>query len=267
MNTLAKINSKTILFVTGAFVSHTSWNEWRDYFVSKGYKTVLPSWPHKDASTVELRKRNADGKDIQLAQLTLDELVNHYAHIAKSLPEKPIIIGHSLGGLITQILINRDLGAAGIAIHSVPTLGVFPYEFSFLKAGWKSLGLFTSTKKTYLMSFKDWQYAFVNTMPLEEQKKAYELYTIPESKTVARGGLTSAAKVDYDKPHAPLLLTSGDLDTIIPAHLNKRNYNRYNKTNGSVLEYKEFKGRNHYVLGQSMWKEDADYILDWISRN
>ncbi|MGH7456622.1 MAG: alpha/beta hydrolase, partial [bacterium] len=129
--------------------------------------------------------------------------------------------------------------------------------------GWKSLGLFTSTKKTYLMSFMDWQYAFVNGMSLEDQRAAYENNTIPESKTVARGGLSSAAKVDFAKPHAPLLITSGSMDNIIPAHLNRRNFEKYKK-NGSVLEYKEFPGRNHFVLGQPTWKEDADYILNWI---
>jgi pimeloyl-ACP methyl ester carboxylesterase len=193
-------------------------------------------------------------------------VIDHYANIVKSFAKKPIVIGHSLGGLMTQVIVNRGLAAAGIAIHPVPTLGVFPYEFSFLKAGWKSLGLFTSTKKTYLMSFKDWQYAFVNEMPLDEQKAAYEKFTIPESKTVARGGLTSAAKVDYKKPHAPLLITSGSIDNIIPAHLNNRNYKKYAKT-GSVLEYKEFKGRNHFVLGQPGWHTDADYILDWIAQH
>ena len=116
------------------------------------------------------------------------------------------------------------------------------------------------------MSFKDWQYAFVNKMPLEEQRAAYEKYTIPESKTVARGGLTSAAKVDYEKPHAPLLLTSGSIDNITPAHLNMRNFKKYVKSD-SVLDYKEFEGRNHFVLGQSTWKEDADYILNWINAN
>ena len=109
---------------------------------------------------------------------------------------------------MTQIIVNRDLAAAGVAIHPVPPLGVFPYEFSFLKAGWKALGLFSSLKKTYLMSFKDWQYAFVNGMPLKAQQEAYDKYTIPESKTVARGGLTSAAKVDFKKYHPPLLITA-----------------------------------------------------------
>jgi len=257
------MKTETVMFVTGAFVTHHCWDDWKTYFESKGYKTIAPAWPFKDGTAEELRKRQPD--DVDLAALTLYELVDHYAAIAMSLPEKPIIIGHSLGGLMTQILVNRGLAAAAVAIHPVPPLGVFPYEFSFLKAGWKSLGLFTSLKKTYLMSFKDWQYAFVNQQPLGEQKAAYEALTIPESKTVARGGLSPAAKIDFNKDHAPLLITSGSIDNIIPPHLNKRNFQKY-KQNGSVLEYKEFPGRNHHVLGQPGWENDANYILDWISK-
>jgi pimeloyl-ACP methyl ester carboxylesterase len=254
--------TKTVVFITGAFVTHLSWAEWKAYFESKGYKTYAPAWPYKDDTPAALRARQPN--DTNLAQLTLTELVDYYASFIKSLPEKPIVIGHSLGGLVTQIIVNRDLAAAGVAIHSVPPLGVFPYEFSFLKAGWKSLGLFTSLDKTYLMSFKDWQYAFVNGMPLAEQQKAYEDNTIPESKRVARGGLSKAAKVDFEKMHVPLLLTSGDKDHITPAHLNLRNYKRY-KRNGSVLDYKAFSGRNHYVINQATWQEDADFILKWIN--
>jgi pimeloyl-ACP methyl ester carboxylesterase len=164
---------------------------------------------------------------------------------------------------MTQIFVNRGLAAAGVAIHPVPPLGVFPYEFTFLKAGWKSLGVFTDLDETYMMSFEDWQYAFVNGMPLEEQQAAYEKYAIPESKTVSRGALSGAANVDFKKPHAPLLITAGDTDHIIPAHLNHRNFNAY-ETEGSVTDYKVFSGRNHFVLGQPTWKEDAAFIYDWI---
>ena len=260
------ITTKNIVFITGAFVHNSSWQEWQKYFESKGYNTIAPAWPFKDAPTAaDLRNRQPD--DTDLAALTLTELVDHYANIAKSLPEKPIAIGHSLGGLITQILVNRDLVVAGVAIHPVPPQGVIPYEFSFLKAGWKSLGLFTSLKKTYLMSLSDWQYAFTNGMSLADQKASWEANTIPESKTVARGGLTSAAKVDFNKPHPPLLITSGSEDNILPPSLNIRNFKAYKKDNGSVTDYKEFPGRNHYVVGQPTWKEDADYILDWLDKN
>ncbi|MET0393799.1 MAG: alpha/beta hydrolase [Chitinophagaceae bacterium] len=262
---MKNLTTKNIVFVTGAFVHNSCWDEWQTWFENKGYTTIAPAWPFKEAANAAAL-RNRQPNDTDLAALTLSELVDHYAGIVKSFPEKPIVIGHSLGGLITQIIVNRGLAAAGVAIHSVPPQGIFPYEFSFLKAGWRALGLFTSLKKTYLMSFKTWQYAFVNRMPLEAQKAAWEKLTIPESKTVARGGLTKAAKVDFKKPHAPLLLTSGSTDTIIPAHLNNRNFKKYKKDNGSVLDYKEFPDRNHFVLGQPGWEGDAQYVLDWLQQ-
>ncbi|HLA59986.1 MAG TPA: alpha/beta hydrolase, partial [Puia sp.] len=254
--------TKTILFITGAFVGNNCWDAWRTYFEEKGFSTSAPPWPYKNATVTELRSRHPH-HDKELARLTIEELLTHYENIIKSLPEKPILIGHSYGGLMTQIFVNRGLAAAGVAIHPVPPLGVFPYEFTFLKAGWKSLGVFTDLDETYLMSFEDWQYAFVNGMPPGAQQAAYDTYTIPESKTVSRGALSGAAKVDFKKPHVPLLITAGDTDHIIPAHLNHRNFDAY-ETEGSVTDYKVFSGRNHFVLGQPTWKEDASFIHDWI---
>jgi pimeloyl-ACP methyl ester carboxylesterase len=259
------IKSRHVVFVTGAFVTHHGWNPWIQYFGEKGYTAIAPSWPFKEGTARELRARQPN--DTDLAGLKLQPIVDHYAKIIRALPEKPIVIGHSTGGLITQKLVNMDLAAAGVAIHSVPSKGVIPYELSFLRAGWRSLGLFTSGKTTYLMSLETWQYAFTNGMPLAEQEKAWEENVVPESKTLARTGFISeAATVDYDKPHAPLLFTSGDQDHIIPATLNYRNWKRYRKDNGSITDYKDFPGRNHFVLGQPTWKGDADYILEWLGR-
>ena len=114
------------------------------------------------------------------------------------------------------------------------------------------------------MSFSQWQYAFTNGMSLEDQKSSYEESVIPESHNLARDGLRSVAKVDFKKPHVPLLFVSGTEDNIMPASLNHTNYKKY-KHAESVTDYKEFAGRNHYVLGQPTWKEDADYILNWIA--
>jgi len=258
-------HTKTILFITGAFVGSNCWDTWQGYFRNQGFKTSAPPWPYKDGSVEELRARHPH-HDKKLALLTIDELIDHYENIIRSLPEKPILIGHSYGGLLTQIFVNRGLAAAGVAIHSVPPQGVFPYEFSFLKAGWKSLGILTDIEETYMMSFEDWQYAFVNGMPFELQKKGYDQFTIPESKTVSRGALTASAKVDFKKAHVPLLLTAGDTDHIIPAHLNHRNFSAY-ETPGSVTDYKVFSNRNHFVLGQPTWEEDAAFIVDWILKH
>lgn len=257
---MSSITSKNIVFLTGAFVSNTCWEEWKTYFESKGYTCSAPAWPHKDAPASVLRSRQPDPG---IASVRLADVVDHYASIVRQIPEKPIVIGHSLGGLMTQLLVQRDLVQAGVAIHSVPPQGVITLKFSFYKATWNPLGFFSSAGKSYLMSFKDWQYAFTNGMPLEQQQTSYEKFAIPESKRALRDGLTSVARVDFSKPHVPLLFVSGSEDHIMPASLNYTNYKKYRNGN-SVTEYKEFPGRNHYVLGQPTWKEGADYILDWI---
>ncbi len=254
------INSKTVLFVTGNFVSHLGWTAWQQYFEEQGYNTIVPAWPFKDGSPAELRTTHPN-KDI--ASLRLNQVVDYFENIIKSLPEKPIIVGHSMGGLITQLLLQRGLAAAAVAIHSVPPQGVITTKFSFFKATWGPLGLFTSANKTFLMSFPQWQYAFTNGMSLADQQKAYDENVIPESKRISRDGLTSAAKIDFKKAHAPLLFVAGSTDNIMPASLNHSNYKKY-KNNQSITDFKEFEGNNHFVLGLPNWKQTADYILDWL---
>lgn len=252
--------SRTILFITGAFVSHHCWDNWKAYYESRGYKTLAPSWPEKDAEPEVLRSQHPYSN---IARITLQDLVEHYTAIIQSLSEKPILIGHSLGGLVVQLLLNKGYGASGVAIHSVPPQGVLPLEWSFYKSNLAALGIFTSARKTYLMPFRKWQYVFTNDMCFEEQKKGYEQLAIPESKKALRGGLTKAAKIDFRKEHPPLLIVAGTKDHCMPAALNKRNFNRYKK-GASVTEYVVREGRNHFVLGQDTWKEDASYILNWI---
>lgn len=261
MNT--KIRSKTIVFITGAFVNHACWNEWKPYFENKGYTVIVPPWPGKDGDTETLRKRHPN--DRNLADRTLQDVIDHYVKIVQALPEKPILIGHSFGGAISQMLMDRGLAAAVVAIHGAPPKGVFPYEFSFLKSGGAALGVFTSLKKTYLMSFKKFQYAFVNGMTLEEQQEAYNALATPESKRIVRGGLSNTAKVDFKKPHVPILFLAGSKDHIIPAHLCKRVYKNY-KDKGSVTEYIE-QDRNHFILGLPTWQKDADLIADWLQKH
>lgn len=113
------------------------------------------------------------------------------------------------------------------------------------------------------MRFKQWQYAFTNGMPEEWQERAYAL-AIPESKLVVRDTITAAAKVDFSKAHAPLLFISGSSDHTIPSSLNYDNYKKY-KDRDSITDYKEFTGRNHFVLGQPGWQEVATYVQEWIA--
>ncbi len=255
-------SSPTIVFITGAFVSSSCWDEWRAFFTGYGYHCLAPAWPYKDAPASELRRRQPDA---QVAATRLRQLTEYYADFVARLPEKPILIGHSLGGLLTQLLLQRDLAAAGVAIHSVSPQGVITFKWSFYRSVWWPLGYFTPVAQSFLMSFKQWQYAFTNGMPRAAQRAAYEQFAVPESKRVSRDGLTSAANIDFRRPHAPLLFLAGSTDHIIPASLNYSNYRRYQHA-GSVTAYRELPGRNHFVLGQPTWREDALCVLAWLQQ-
>ena len=260
-NNMKKIGSKTIVFITGAFVSVECWDDWKDYFTNNGYRCHVPPWPNKNAPAAVLRRRHPDEA---VASMRLTTLTEHFADIIKALPEKPIIIGHSIGGLIVQILLQRDIAVAGVAIHPVAPQGVFVFSLAMLRAAWGPLGFFTSLKKSFMMSFSQWQFAFTNGMPLQQQQTAYENFAIPESKLISRDALTGAAHVDYKRSHLPLLIISGSTDQIVPAALNLANYKKYKLVSFCQTDYKEFEGRNHFVLGQPTWMEDAAYILKWL---
>lgn len=255
---MSQLQTKTIVFVTGCFVSHHGWDSWKAFFESYGYSCYAPPWQYKDGDAPTLRRRQPDAN---IASVTFNQLADHYATFMGTLKEKPILIGHSMGGLVTQILVQRGLAAAGVAIHSVPPSGIVTFKPSFFKATWGPLGLFTDVNKSFLMSFKQWQFAFTNGMSLELQQAGYNANVIPESKRVSRTAL--GAKIDFKKPHAPLLFLSGSEDNIMPASLNFNNYKAYQHVE-SITDYKEMPGRNHFVLGQPTWKEDAEYVLGWL---
>jgi esterase/lipase len=255
--------TKTIVFITGAFVTHDCWDEWKSYFEQKGYTCIVPAWPHKSAVAKTLRQNHPDRS---IASNRLADLTNYYADIVNQQREKPIVIGHSMGGLIVQLLLQRNLVSAGIAIHSAAPKGIISTKFSFLKSVIGPLGFFTSKHEPFMMSFKQWQYAFTNGMRVEEQKAGYEKFCTPESKQVMRDALTNAAKINFKKPHEPLLFISGSADHIIPASLNKSNFKKY-KDQSSVTDYKEFEGRNHFTLGQDNWQAVASFIYEWLIKH
>jgi pimeloyl-ACP methyl ester carboxylesterase len=125
--------SKTVVFVHGMFMTPLAWEKWEAHFAAKGYKTLAPAWPLHDLPIEDQRKNHPNPK---LGELTLDTVLSHYRQVLKGLDEKPILVGHSMGGLIVQILLAEGLGAAGIAIDSAPPKGVISLKYSFLKSNW-----------------------------------------------------------------------------------------------------------------------------------
>jgi alpha-beta hydrolase superfamily lysophospholipase len=253
------MKSKTIVFVHGMYMNPLCWEHWVDYYQSKGYKCLAPAWPGRDQPVDTLRQQHPDP---QLSKLTLSKVLEHFTDTIKKLDEKPVIIGHSMGGLVVQLLLQKDLAAAGVAIDSAPPLGVITAKWSFLKSNWPHITPFVSQNSPIEMTFERFQYTFVNGLPLAEQRAAYERYVVPESRRVPRESLT--ARVDFKRPHPPLLVIAGLADHIIPASLNKSNFARYSSS-PSVTDYKEFEGRAHFIIGQKKWEEVADYVLAWLN--
>lgn len=250
---------KSIVFITGTFLSNTCWDEWKLYFESNNYHCLAPAWPSKEASSEELRNRHPD---TAIASLRLTDVMDYFTAVVSSLSDKPILIGHSLGGLIVQLLLERGLGMAGVAIHSFPPGGVGA-RFFFPRTIWKAMGFFTSTRETYMISFKRWKYTVANGMTCEQRKQLFYLYAVPESKLVVRDAFRSAARIKFDNVQAPLLFTAGGQDQIAPASLNYNNYRKYKMTR-SITEFKEFKGHNHLVFGEECWRGEAEFILYWL---
>jgi pimeloyl-ACP methyl ester carboxylesterase len=190
-------------------------------------------------------------------------VVNHLEGFIKSLNEKPIVIGHSMGGLVVQLLLQKGIASAAIAIDSAPPAGVFTTQFSFLKANWGHITPFANSALPVVMTFERFQYAFVNGMSLNEQQAAFDRYVVPESRAVPRESLF--AKIDFKNKKQPLLLIAGGNDNIIPAALNQTNYEKYQGA-ASVTEMKTFARRNHFILGQTGWEEVADFCMGWLSK-
>jgi esterase/lipase len=251
---------KNLLFIHGMFMNEECWNDWKKYFSDKGYNCETPSWPGHEGNPAELRRMHPSA---ELGKLSLNEVIAQFETHVSKLDSPPAIIGHSMGGLVTQILINKGYGACGIAIDPAPPAGVITTKWSFLKSNFPVINPLKGNRPD-LLSFERFCYAFVNGLPPEVQRAAYDKFVVPESRNVPRSSTGSAGKIDFRKEHNPLLIVAGGSDNIIPPSLNKSNYRKYTSKN-SKTDYREFPGRTHFIIGQPGWQEVAEYVQSWIS--
>ncbi len=258
----------TIVLIHGLWMTPLSWEHWVERYSGRGFKVVAPAWPGMEGDIEELR-RNPD----RIAGLGITEIVDHYYGIIKSMPRPPIIMGHSFGGLFTQILIDRGLGATGVAIDSAPVKGILLLPFSTLRVSLPALSNPFNFHKAAALTEEQFHYAFGNLLSEAESRQVYERYAVPGPDHVLfQGGLAnfnprSPAAVNFhNDDRAPLLLIAGGKDHIAPASITQTNYNLYRQSK-AVTAYKEYSERSHYTLGQPGWEEVADYALDWAIEN
>ena len=251
-------SSKSIVFIHGLFMNPNSWDEWIKYYEEKGYTCYAPAYACHSGDPASLRNK----VNVALGGLTFDQVIDSLALFIDQLPEKPILIGHSMGGLAVQKLINLGKGVAGICIDSAPPKGIFPTKFSFLKANLPTINPLKGNS-VCVPTLKWFQYAFCNTMSMEQTQLVYDKFVVPESRNIPRTSTGKAGAIDFNKPHQPLLIIAGEKDNIIPSSLNKKNYEAYKDVN-SKIDFKEFTGRTHFICGQDNWQEVAAYINAWI---
>jgi pimeloyl-ACP methyl ester carboxylesterase len=257
---------RSVVFIHGAFMSCSSWDDWKERFASRGYECVAAPWPFLDRPVKELQRT----PDPRFGKLGIREIVDNYVAIIREFAEPPILVGHSFGGLFVQMLLDRGFGACGVAIDPAPPKGVLP-GISAVRASLPVLLGWDSWMRVRRMSFGGFRWGWVHTMSVREQRAAYEEQVIPTSGRIFLQALlapfTDVTKVNYrNAKRAPLLIIAGELDRTVEAAMNRANFRRYERS-GAVTELREFAGRTHYICGQPGWEEVADFALEWIAKN
>jgi len=260
-------NKPTIVLIHGLWLTPRSWEGWIDRYQKAGYNVIAPSWPGLEGEVEAIRKDPS-----ALKGLKLKTVVDHYDRIIRKLDTQPILMGHSFGGLIVQMLVDRGLGSAGILVDSAQTAGVPVLPFSTIRAGFPILGNPFSYNRATSLSPKQFNYAFTNELDAVESKKVYDRYSIPAANSIlwdaafALLNPKASSKVDYTKTdRAPLLFIAGGNDHIVPPAINKSNLRKYVKNSTAETDYREFPNRTHHTVGQKGWEEVADFAIQWAN--
>ncbi len=232
------ITPDTIVLIHGLWLTPRSWEHWVDRYSSRGYKVLAPAWPGMEVEVEALRKDPS-----VMNGLGLTEVADHYAQTIRGLGAPPIVMGHSFGGVLTQLLVDRGLGAAGVAIDSAPVKGVLRLPPSSLRSAFPGLRNPANRNRTVALTPAQWHYRFTNTLNEEDSRELYDRYYVPGpgrplwQAATANLNPNAATKVNFrNNDRAPLLLIAGGADHVAPAAVNRENHKRYRKST-AITDY------------------------------
>ncbi|MDP2316212.1 MAG: alpha/beta hydrolase [Pseudomonadota bacterium] len=253
---------RTVVLLHGAWMNPESWDGWATRLRARGYDVLAPAWPYDDRPAAELRATPAP----ELANVGVGEIVAHYEAVIRAFPEPPILIGHSFGGLYTQLLLARGCGACGVAIDPAPIKGVLP-AFDAIRAAFPVVSTWGAAKKVFHLSFEDFSWGWVHLLPEAEQRAVYERYVVPTPGRPYMEGLaapfTSLFDACPEKRTAPLLLVAGEADRTVPASM-VRAAHAIQSRSAAKTELRAFPGRTHWICAQDGWEEVCDTAMDWV---
>jgi non-heme chloroperoxidase len=255
-----------VVFVHGLWIHSDAWRPWVELYRSAGYNAIAPGWPGDAASADDTRKNSA-----AVANKGIDDITDSYLDVIGRLPAKPIVIGHSFGGLIAQKLLAQDAAAAAIGIDPGQIKGVRPLPFAQIRSGFPVLSKPGNSKRAVTLTKKQFRYGFGNALAEKESDQLFDQYAIPEpgrplfEASAANFKKSSPAAVDTKKQdRGPLLITGGGKDHTVPEVVARAAYKLY-ADSGAVTDYHAFPDRGHSLVLDHGWREIADYTLSWLA--
>ena len=256
-----------VVFVHGLWLLPSSWDRWAAVFEEAGYTALTPGWPD-DPQTVE----EANAHPEVIAGKSIGQVADHFEEIVRGLERKPAVIGHSFGGLLTQILAGRGCAAVSVAIDPAPFRGVLPLPITSLKSGFPVLHNPANRSRAVPLTYDQFRFGFANAVDEDEAKELYEAFAVPAAgkplfqAATANLNPWTEAKVDSKNPErGPLLIVSGEKDNTIPWAIANASYKRQQR-NAGVTEIVEIAGRGHALTIDSGWREVADTALAFVRR-
>lgn len=256
---------RQIVFIHGLWLSSASWENFERFFGERGHDVVAPEWPRKQGDVEQLRA-DAD----RLKGLGITEIADHYDAIVRALPEPPILIGHSFGGLFTMMLLDRGLGAAGVALDPAPPKGILNLPLRQLRASAPALGKPWKRSGVVALTLEQFTYGFVNTFSHDEAREAYERYAVPDTArplfeaAMANFNPRAANKVDYgNATRAPLLITAGEHDNTVPASVSRAIYKKF-RASPARTDLLELPAKPHLLTAGTGWEDVAQRVAEWL---
>jgi len=257
-----------VVFIHGLWLLPSSWDRWSAVFDEAGYAPITPGWPD-DPETVD----EANAHPEVFANKSVGEVADHFGDLIGRLKTKPAVIGHSFGGLITQMVAGRGLAAASVAIDPAPFRGVLPLPISSLRSASPVLGNPLNRHRAIPLTYDQFRYGFANAVSEDEAAQLYGEYAVPASgeplfqAAAANLNPWTEVKVDRKNPErGPLLVMSGEKDHTVPRAIAHASYKKQAKNKEQVTEFVEMPGRGHALTIDSGWREVADTALDFVRR-
>jgi non-heme chloroperoxidase len=256
-----------VVFIHGLWLLSSSWDRWREVFEVAGYTTLAPGWPD-DPDTVGEANEHPE----VFAHKTVGQVADHFEDVIRKLSAKPVLIGHSFGGLLTQILAGRGLAAVSVAIDPAPFRGVLPLPISSLKSAAPVLHNPANRGRAVPLTYEQFRYGFANAVSEEEAQELYATYAVPaagaplfQAATANLNPWTEAKVRSKNPDRGPLLIISGEMDHTVPWAIANASFKKQ-KRNPGVTEIVEIPDRGHALTIDNGWREVADTALDFVRR-